>query len=262
MLGKLMKYEFKATGRIFLPVFAALIIISAVSRLFLLLDLSVPGAIGVILSVILIIGVFVVTLILIIQRFRHNLLSSEGYLMMTLPLKTSSLILSKLFVSAIWSIASFIVVVLSIMIMAMTRDALSGFIEFLRGYAWTLLDRPVEIMTYTMEAVVFVAVTVLSQSLMIYACMSLSMLVNKHRGLFSFGMYIAMATVLQVAFSIVVSVAVVLGVPDALGKLFNNFSYFGISQFIILAIIFVQVLLGAGYYAITHFMLKNKLNLQ
>ena len=35
MLGKLMKYEFKATGRIFLPMFGALIVVAAVNRLFM-----------------------------------------------------------------------------------------------------------------------------------------------------------------------------------------------------------------------------------
>ena len=49
MLRKLMKYEFMATGRVFLPLFAALLIISAINRLFQNLDLRAPAVIGVIL---------------------------------------------------------------------------------------------------------------------------------------------------------------------------------------------------------------------
>ena len=85
MLGKLMKYEFMATGRTFLPLFAALILVSIVNRLLSSLGLNVPSAIGTVVSVILMVGVAVVTLLITLQRFRNNLLSNEGYLMMTLP---------------------------------------------------------------------------------------------------------------------------------------------------------------------------------
>jgi type IV secretory pathway VirB3-like protein len=92
MLGKLLKYEFKATSRIFLPMFGALLIVAAFSRLFMSLSFDVPSVIGVTVSVIMIIGIIVMTFLLTIQRFNKNLLGSEGYLMFTLPVSTDRLI--------------------------------------------------------------------------------------------------------------------------------------------------------------------------
>ena len=120
MLGKLMKYEFKATARIFLPLFAALLVVAAVNRVFLAMNFMVPKIIGTSISVVMIIAICVIALILTLQRFYRNLLKSEGYLMFTLPVSTDSLIWSKLLVAAIWSVASFIVVLLAVSIMAVT----------------------------------------------------------------------------------------------------------------------------------------------
>ena len=58
MLGKLLKYEFKATGRVFLPMFGALLIISVINRLFSNLNFKIPSIIGKIISIILIVGIF------------------------------------------------------------------------------------------------------------------------------------------------------------------------------------------------------------
>ena len=52
MLGKLMKYEFKAMGRIFLPLFGALLVASAINRLFIALDFTIPKVIGTTISTI------------------------------------------------------------------------------------------------------------------------------------------------------------------------------------------------------------------
>ena len=35
MLGKLLKYEIKATGRIFLPIYLALILLAGINRIFI-----------------------------------------------------------------------------------------------------------------------------------------------------------------------------------------------------------------------------------
>lgn len=53
----------------------------------------------------------VLTIVVTIQRFRKNLLGDEGYLMFTLPVSTSSLILSKCITALIYAVLSFIVAV-------------------------------------------------------------------------------------------------------------------------------------------------------
>lgn len=56
----------------------------------------------------------VMTFILIVTRFDRNLLGDEGYLMFTLPAKTSTLITAKLLTAILWLFGTFLVFLLSI----------------------------------------------------------------------------------------------------------------------------------------------------
>lgn len=115
MLGKLIKHEFRATGRIMLPVMAALVALA------LLANLSIRGLAGglsdipllrfvfiliVIFFGVAIIGTAVMALIIMVSRFYRNLLKDEGYLMFTLPASVHELICSKLVVSLVWFLAA------------------------------------------------------------------------------------------------------------------------------------------------------------
>lgn len=115
MLGKLIKHEFRATGRVMLPVMAALVALA------LLANLSIRGLTGGLSDIpvlrfvfilivtffgVAIIGTAVMALILMVGRFYRNLLKDEGYLMFTLPVSVHELICSKLIVSLVWFIAA------------------------------------------------------------------------------------------------------------------------------------------------------------
>jgi hypothetical protein len=258
MLGKLMKYEFKATGRIFLPLFAALLVVAGVNRLFIDLNFKVPQIIGTTVSVIMIVAICVIALIITLQRFYRNLLKNEGYLMFTLPVSTDSLIWSKLFVAAIWSVVSLIAVLIAVSIMTLTglhlREMLDSIAQFLRdigkcGFTGVLL---------TVEAIVLAVITLFTSILLLYVCMALSLLVNRHRVGFSFLMYIVITTIGQIIFAILATVA-------AFSKFFESFNHFpGTGQVqAFFGIYFLCVAIpGAIFYFLTRFMLQKKLNLE
>lgn len=77
MLGKLLKYEFRATARVFLPMYALLLVMSVVARL--IYGAQMTQAQGVLLNILtvvvtvavigLLVAVAVVTLLLICRRF-------------------------------------------------------------------------------------------------------------------------------------------------------------------------------------------------
>ena len=102
MLGKLMKYEFKATSRMLLPINGAMLLFALINRLFMELNFFQTGNMAIsalatvmaVMYVMVIIAAFVITLIVIIQRFYKNLLTDEGYLMFKLPVKAHSQITS------------------------------------------------------------------------------------------------------------------------------------------------------------------------
>ena len=87
---KLLKYEWKACARTCLPLYGVLILMSLISRILYVipknasLDFMLP-AISSMLYMGVMMAAFVVTAVILIQRFYKNLLGSEGYLMFTLP---------------------------------------------------------------------------------------------------------------------------------------------------------------------------------
>lgn len=133
MLGKLVKYEFKATGRLILPLYAVLIGFAIITRMFTggidsnrvnpNFFSALPGLIsmvGYFISMMaVVIGVFIITL----QRFYKNLIGDEGYLMHTLPIKTWQNILNKLLVAMAWLIISWTVAIISLIIMTYNATA-------------------------------------------------------------------------------------------------------------------------------------------
>lgn len=109
MLGKLIKYEYKATSRTFIPIYIALLLVAVINRIFRMGDIDVAWGISTLALVGLFIALGVLTIIVIVQRFNKNLLGDEGYLMFTLPVSSVQLIVSKLVISIVWAITSSIV---------------------------------------------------------------------------------------------------------------------------------------------------------
>ena len=111
MLGKLLKYELKAMGRIILPLYLVLILAAGLFAVNIKLNdktqtlsgfMNILSIITTILFVACIFVVVIVMIFLVVQRFYKNLLGQEGYLMFTLPASTLEHILSKMLSSMIW----------------------------------------------------------------------------------------------------------------------------------------------------------------
>ncbi|MCL2220936.1 MAG: hypothetical protein FWC20_01495 [Oscillospiraceae bacterium] len=259
MLSKLMKYEFMAMGRIFLPLFGALLIVSAITGIFGLLDLTVPTGISIAVSIMLIVGIFVVVFILTIQRFWNNLLASEGYLTMTLPVSTDRLIISKLLVASVWNIVSIIVVVGAVLIMV--GHGLPPLSVVMQGFDGSYFVTH-EAVFIIVQLVIFLILCLFSGILLLYACMSLGMLVNKYRPLVSFGAYIVITTALQIITAITITVGIATGGFESFMNYAEGFSEFVSMQIFMWIAIGVVLLLCAAFYAITRCMLSKRLNLQ
>lgn len=268
MLGKLMKYEFKATGRIFAPLFGAMIIVAAVSQLLSNLRSDTPYVISLVLSSMLIAAAFVITLILTIQRFYKNFLGSEGYLMHTLPVSTSRLIFSKLFVATIWIIVCAVVTFITIFILSINEVDYQSFLQFIKDLHLLSGDT----ILFTTELTIMTLVTLMCSILGLYACMALSMLFNKHRVAISFAFFIAATTIVQIITAIIVSfkassmTGIMINVNSSsdFTALSNADPFIEAAAFHshVLWYILIVALIGAGFYALTHMMLKRRLNLQ
>ncbi|MDR2600234.1 MAG: hypothetical protein LBC73_08165 [Oscillospiraceae bacterium] len=262
MLGKLMNYEILAMGRVFLPLYGALIIVSIVSRVLQTLPTNTPAIISIIVAVILIASISILTLILILERFRKNLLSNEGYLMMTLPVSVDKLILSKMLVSSICSVASTIVVTISIIILSAPWSAIVRFFHSLAEDISAMLNNePIFATILTIEILFLQLLILFSSILLLYTCLSLGMLTNKYRRLVAFGFFIAITTLLQILVAVITTIMVLASISERVSSFINSLSDFGQSQAMLLPIIILVAGIGLAFYLITRYMLKNKLNL-
>ena len=143
MFSKLVKYEWTAMIRAMLPVYVATLAISVInsislnSRIFNSIETFINNgffinfagfmqAILGILYVVVLIGLFIMTFIVTVQRFYKGLLRNEGYLMFTLPVKVSQLTASKALVSFFISILSVIVAIFAILILGGADTILSA----------------------------------------------------------------------------------------------------------------------------------------
>lgn len=114
MLKQLMKYEFKATKSLYFGLYLALALLSVVLGVsFRQENAGADNTNFVRLEVILMVlylsvifAIAVLCFVSTVQRFYKNLLGREGYLMHTLPVTETQLILSKLITSMVWVLCS------------------------------------------------------------------------------------------------------------------------------------------------------------
>ena len=214
MLGKLLKQEFRATGRIMLPVFGALVILSVLGNFSMrMLDsgMSNNGILG--FLAVFFIGVFIfgmvaaviMTLVLMISRFYRNLLKDEGYLMHTLPVSVHGLIWSKLIVSLVWMLLTNVIIFLlgGLSVMHLTNMNLGAFlegfpsVEELRQFLSSVGLSMGDLYLFLGEMVVAVVLSGIVTCLQFYAAMSLGFSFTNHKGLMSVLCFVGILIVLN-----------------------------------------------------------------
>ena len=131
MLSKLLKYELKAYSRALIPIYIAILVISLflgisfrnVNILNGLLENTTIVMMFVLFG--LMVALVVLNIVTCIQRFKKNLLENEGYLMLTLPVRVSNLVLSKFLIALLFSVLSLILSVLSFTIIMYLGSGIS-----------------------------------------------------------------------------------------------------------------------------------------
>lgn len=264
MLRKLMKYEIKATARTFLPLYIVLIAFALINRLigaFSQRSFGAPDIISLSLYIIILIGLFVMTFIVMITRFYKNLLSDEGYLMFTLPLKTSNLIISKLLISMMWLVISLITALLSILIIASREVSVFEIIDQFR-YAWQVVYSNLgpSLWLTVAEILISFVLGIISGILIIYASIALGHLLNKHKIPASFGAFLFLNTITQIVSAIITSIFLRTGL-NSLFYIEVTPAHSSFHSIMWLGIILSSVF-AITYFMITNFILTKRLNLE
>lgn len=186
MLGKLLKYELKSYIRVFIPIYIAIIAMSFLNGIFGNSELFKVQSIMTMVLVGLFVALLVLSIVITIQRFRKNLLEDEGYLMFTLPVSTSNIIISKYLASLIFTILSGLVAALSFLIIMATLTKTNP-IEIISHYNMFFKELLVESDFRNVVIISSVAIFLTYSIFILEIYLSLSMgqlpKFNKHRNL-------------------------------------------------------------------------------
>ena len=232
MLGKLLKHEFRATGRVMLPVLGVLVILA------LLFNLSVRfigktesvlvnilSGLSIFAFVAGIIAAEIICLVLMINRFYKNLLGAEGYLTHTLPVNVHGLVWSKMIVAFVWFFATNLLIILIGIASAFIQGG-QEFLEFLAQIpGWDEIREalqevglaPRNLVGLGLEWLLVILVGSVASCLHFYAAMAIGHAAAEHKGLFSVLAFIGISMAFSVLSSMIGANSL-----DGVEKLFEN----------------------------------------
>lgn len=263
MLGKLLKQDFRATARIMLPLYAAVPVLGLFTNLITRLCENQNGflirTIGALVSFVFslsLIAAVVTTVVLMILRFYRNLMTDEGYLMFTLPVSTTELICSKLIVSVVWFLGALAVDALGLLVtgrFGSYQDA----VRFQVTYTFGMPMTGAQSAGLIIEFVAFLLLCCVALCLMTYAAMAIGQSFKKNKGLMSvvffFVLWIGTRIVLTLIFGAFYWPAT--SAVNTMTVLQALWTVLGCACVGALAFC-------AGFFFLTHGMLRKHLNLQ
>lgn len=251
MVGKLLKHDFIALGRIILPTGIAVLSLALLSSVSMLFSSDQLIFLQSLLTAVFVIGgsvVFILAYVVCIKHFYDSVFSRQGYLTLALPVTPMQLLFSKAVVSFVAIIFSCLVAVGSLeiyglvngieLVGAMVNGIVSLFVQYQLDGGWLVY------------LLVYFPISAVCSLFFIFACVAAGQLVNKHRVAFSVGVYI-----------------LVNWIWDLLNGLLNPFM-FGVDvssafgPYLLITVWLVEsLILGTASVFFIRYILKNKLNL-
>lgn len=280
MLSKLLKYEFKATGRIYGGLYLAILAAAALLGVFFrfpALASDFPIVVVTTVYLMLCVAIAVITALTIIQRFTRNLLGREGYLMHTLPVTPAQLILSKLISSMVWLLCSILVIVLSLGVfflcgMLNVNGIFSDWASAVRDFRQLadILQRVLNVSGFMLllTAIEWLATLVCSILCLYTACM-IGHQFKQHFALVGIAAFVVLNVVQNQLLNLLpynsdnaMGLNLVFSTSASDGSLVYTVSGNKAYVWAVLAALAVDLVVCAVYFAATNWMMKNKLNLE
>ena len=189
MLRKLMKYEFGALSRVLLPVYGVVLLLSGIGRIGRSIDLSAKGVFLLLSGLFTFVYVFAIiaavmlTVFLVIQRFYKTMTCDEGYLTHTLPLSIHTIVGAKLVSAFVWIICAAAVALLGIAILLADKDAWQLFMDMFTPEATAAFYEENGLHFWTMLCWIgaLVLISIINQTLMFYAAVSVGQMAGRHK---------------------------------------------------------------------------------
>lgn len=275
MLGRLFKYEMKATARILMPIYIAMLAIAGISRISLNIKadkgslFSFLNEMNAIVFSISIISVFVITAIVIIWRFYRAVSSDEGYLLFTLPVKTDCIILSELLCALVWCTVISVIMFLTVFIMVINLDMDGTVLNF--SY---IADFVSKISPQGWYGVVMllgnIILSCIAEIICVYCAISIASLFRKQKIILSVAFYIAIMVVVNSFVACIIGIftgnsvetTVYIGDTESFADVWNSYilpNAIGIENIIDITI---MLCVSIALYFVVRFILKKHLNIE
>lgn len=257
MLGKLLKYEIPAMGRKLLPLYAAW----AATALFLGLTTQSADSktefmvvISALLYTAVATAIFVMTIILIVQRYSNSLLGDEAYFNHVLPVSVSAHIGNKAISATLWVFVTVLVAILTAILIGIGAVIVAGQGFSLREMVHDLLsvEWPEHLGLYIIEILIMVIASVVKTIMQIYAAVTIGHQAQNHTTLASIGAYIVILIFESMVGRMLLPLFAHTGYGD---DGFLNFTMIFIPGVI------VSIALSAVYFFICKYLMEKHLNL-
>ena len=284
MLAKLTKHEFTSIARVGLPAYITMLVVSVIGRVMTwvssrqyIID-NVPVSFVKIIKVfsslistiyvIAFMSLLILTLFYMIYRFYKNFFTDEGYLMLTLPVRSSSLIFSKLFNTWIWLFFSAVIAILSLYITLGHYDELMDSVNGVFDSLKDVIEREgdylreelgVPLWVFAIEAVICIFMLANRFILTWYAAVSFGLLLSKkHKALGTIFAYIIVDIASWVLMGLFVA-GVTKIMPNFLGDLSTSAGK--ALQASVAGVSITYFIFSALLFWFTSFIMKHRLNL-
>ncbi len=292
MIKKLCKYEFRSIFRTLIPIYIVVIAVSIITSISIAMnvdyadvkyvnnsvqwaiEMNLPYKLQHIFTFVMslayfavMVALFVLTVVIILQRFYKGLLCDEGYLMFTLPVKPWQLITSKGITAFVMTILSGIVSCISIFIMMLGSlpYPLKFLAELFSLQNWIRifgqLNETVPMWgVYVLEFIILVIISSLASLYQIYASMAIGHLAKKNRILMSVVAYVAISMILSFVGGIF-GVFSALTIQSSQNYLSINAGEAFLHALLIFSVI-TSIIEFVVFFVITERILSKKLNLE
>lgn len=258
MFLKLFKYDFLAVIKKLVFYFIVVVGLAVFSKIINLIFYNSEFAlIAVFPSFSYLISVYLgmlVPIILCMVRYYKNMLSDEGYLTHTLPVKKSTLLLSKLAVTLVMEFLTLATIILSLLIYSFESipDMAQFILKCIQEFDPSYIGSVYGLIALGLFELLCCAVFQVTEVAM---CLTLGATHNKSKLVFAFLYYVIINFVLQIIIGIISAVLVI--VFSSIENYQVGHIYLILSFIILLTIVAIVIA-----YIINLFCLKRKLNLE
>jgi len=277
MLKKLMKYEFQATARLLIPFYVVVVALSVMVRLSYHLNILFTTNTNTLWSNIVVVlfglltAAYVLAIVVMfssiplfsIYRYYKNLLKDEGYLMMTLPVKISQHIWSKLHTMSVWTLGSVMVGIVSIFVLTVGTPVGSLLYEIISVIPTELELGFFEIIMCSILALLTLIFYLYLFVMRGYACLAIGHKFSRQNPIFgAIGAYLLISFVTQVIAVMAIFLIGVLSINISSDQWLLSLSTSTLIYGSLLINTTISGLLFSTFYFITKKLMSQSLNLE